>query len=149
MLLALITVMCLSFGGLLIWCIAMMTPGGIQRSVKEQESACNALVNKLETALGSVDFKDQATRVIFESTGYDRLGLDNFLTQVAADQKTHASGATDTISIMKAKQVQSGDMPKSALAENTLLRNAPDEKRTSSELDKAADKPAVGPIVSA
>jgi len=143
MLLALITVMCLSFGGLLIWCIAMMTPGGIQRSVKEQESACNALVNKLETALGSVDFKDQATRVIFESTGYDRLGLDNFLTQVAADQKTHASGATDTISIMKAKQVQSGDVPNAALAENTLLGRAPDTKRVAPEPEEFADRPAL------
>jgi len=111
LLLGLIAVMCMSFGGLLLWCIAMMTPGGMQRSVKEQELACNGLVKKLETALGSQGFREQAVRVIFESTGYDRLGLDNFLTQVNADQKTPESGATDTISIMKAKKVQAGQSP--------------------------------------
>jgi len=86
--------------------------------------------------MGSPAFRENAARVIFESTGYDRSGLGNFLTQVTADQKTPDSGATDTISMMKAKQVQ-------AMPGSTLLENAPEKP------GKGAGGPDVAPIVSA
>jgi len=149
-LLVLISVLCMSFGALLIWCVAMLMPSAMARNVQKQDAICKALASKLDAALGSPNFREQAARVIFESTGYDRSGLENFLDQVAADQKTPMSGTTDSISIKKAKTAQSGGAPRPMVPENSLLGVKAPEKKPSpyaSSSDatsgQAADPPAL------
>merc|ERR1711865_59831 len=85
-----------------------MTPGGLAKSATKQDEACKELMAKLELRTQQGDFMDEATRLINESTEYDRVGLQNFLDKLAAEQTSQKSGVTDTISINKAKDLGSG-----------------------------------------
>jgi len=102
-LLALIGIMMFSFFVLACWCFSMLTPGGQEKKAMAESKACKALATELETAVKRGDFVANATRLIHEVTSYDRAGLANFLKQLNADEHTKEGGATDTISIQKAK----------------------------------------------
>ena len=80
-----------------------MTPGGQEKKAMAESKACKALATELETAVKKGDFVANATRLIHEVTSYDRAGLANFLKQLNADENSKEGGATDTISIQKAK----------------------------------------------
>ena len=103
MLLGLIAIMFISFGSLGLWCFSMMTPGGAEKHAMAESRTCKALATQLETAVKRDGFLSDATRLIHEVTSYDRQGLDNFLQQLNADERTKDGGATDTISIQKAQ----------------------------------------------
>lgn len=85
------------------WSLSMMTPGGEQRRAQESSRTCKALAAKLEAAVQADGFLPDATRLIHEVTPYDRLGLQSFLGQLNADERTKDGGAIDTISLQKAK----------------------------------------------
>jgi len=102
-LLALVVIMVLSFCGLALWSFSMMLPAGQQRTAQEEARKCKALCGKLEAAVKTESFLADAVRLIHEVTSYDRKGLQDFLKQLGADERTKESGATDTISIQKAK----------------------------------------------
>jgi hypothetical protein len=102
-LLGLIVIMMMSFGGLVTWCFSMMTPGGAEKHAMAESKNCKALAMQLETAVKREGFLSDATRLIHEVTSYDRGGLANFLQQLNADEHTKDGGVTDTISVQKAK----------------------------------------------
>jgi len=102
-LLGLIVIMMMSFGSLVLWCFSMMTPAGAEKHAMAESKNCKALAMQLETAVKREGFLSDATRLIHEVTSYDRTGLANFLQQLNADEHTKDGGATDTISMQKAK----------------------------------------------
>jgi hypothetical protein len=87
-------------------CFSMLSPAQAQKHEKAHMDACGKLIKTLDDAVKREDFGMEAARLIHESTAYDRNGLENFLTKVFADKASPHSGATDTISMNKAKHVQ-------------------------------------------
>jgi len=104
----LIAVFLALFGTLFVWCFKMAFPSEVEKQAQANMASCGALMDKLKTAVENPDFLANASRLIAESTQYDRSGLENFIVKINADSKTaagfKATGATDTISINKAKQ---------------------------------------------
>jgi len=80
-----------------------LTPGGAEKHAMAESKSCKALATQLETAVKREGFLSDATRLIHEVTSYDRVGLASFLQQLNADEHTKDGGATDTISMQKAK----------------------------------------------
>jgi len=105
---ALISVFMALFGMLVVWCLGMLVPSQSQKLQAQHVERCGKLIETLEAAVRREDFMPQAARLINESTAFDRAGLENFITKVFADHATRASGATDTITINKAKARQHG-----------------------------------------
>jgi hypothetical protein len=95
------------FGSLVCWCLSMVMPSNMQKQAEQHEKTCQQLTGQLNEKLSMASFRDEAARLIHESTAYDRNGLKNFLDKINADQTSHKSGTTDTISINKAKEHKS------------------------------------------
>lgn len=93
------------FGMLAMWCVSLMLPSQAAKNLKAYEENWQKLVAKLESCVKRPDFCQEAGRIIREATTYDRAGLENFLNKVFADQRTVASGSTDTISLQRAKDL--------------------------------------------
>jgi len=91
------------FGALACWCVAMVFPSQVEKMTEAHNTECRELVSLLTEKMAKGNFTEEATRLIQESTTYDRLGLKNFLIKIDADQASHKSGTTDTISINKLK----------------------------------------------
>merc|ERR1712098_277148 len=91
------------FGLLCVWCLSMLSPAQATKFEQQHQGLCNVLIKKVEENVKREDFSKEAVRLIRESTAYDRAGLANFISKIFADQETHHSGATDTISFNKAK----------------------------------------------
>jgi hypothetical protein len=108
-LLALVVIMVGAFGSLALWSLAMMTPGGAEKNATEESRKCKALATRLEAVVKKDGFLYDATRLIHEVTAFDRLGLQNFLKQLNADERTKDGGATDTICIQKIQKVHNSD----------------------------------------
>jgi len=100
---ALVAIFLALFGALCVWCVSMVFPGQVEKQTEAHNKECRELTAQLHQKVSSANFKEESARLIQESTTYDRLGLKNFLIKIDADQATHKSGATDTISIQKAK----------------------------------------------
>jgi hypothetical protein len=91
------------FGALCAWCVHMVFPGQVEKQTEAHNKECRELTAQFHKKVSSDNFKEESARLIQESTTYDRLGLKNFLVKIDADQATHKSGITDTLSIQKAK----------------------------------------------
>jgi hypothetical protein len=96
------------FGALSCWCVAMLFPNQVEKMTEAHNRECAELTGLLHKKCESGEFKEESARLIQESTTYDRLGLKNFLDKIGQDQSTHKAGATDTISINKAKKKEQG-----------------------------------------
>ena len=92
---------------LVVWTLTMMVPARAAKQAAQHAQDCNALIKTLEGCLEREDFLAEAERLVREATAYDRAGLQNFLSKIQADPDSRGSGATDSISISRAKKVQS------------------------------------------
>jgi len=104
---ALIALFLAMFGALVVWCVSMVVPSQMQKQAEAHDRECKTLTEQLHKLIDANTFKDESSRLISESTAYDRLGLKNFLDKISASQGTHKDGTTDTIAINKAKEQSS------------------------------------------
>merc|ERR1711907_831216 len=72
---ALIALFLAMFGALVVWCVSMVVPSQMQKQAEAHDRVCKALTD-------ANTFKDESSRLISESTAYDRLGLKNFLDKI-------------------------------------------------------------------
>jgi len=107
----LVAVFLAMFLALSAWCLYMVLPGQVEKQTVAHKKECRVLAERLHQMVSANTFTEESARLIEESTTYDRLGLENFLDKIDADQATHKSGATDTISIQKAKGCSDGRPP--------------------------------------
>jgi len=113
-LVALIACFLALFGMLCLWCIMNSLPGNAEKVEKKYDQMCEALTKQTFDKVFSATFKEEAARVIRESTPFDHAGLRNFLNKIGADQATPGAGTSDTLSIAKAKEAAGGAQTVSA-----------------------------------
>ena len=105
--LALVILFVSLFAALCFWCLSIvlttMSVAGRERVAEEYERPIKELMTSLEERVKRADFLQDAERLLYTSTAYDRAGIKSFLDKLNADRMSQKSGVTDTISINQAK----------------------------------------------
>jgi len=96
------------FGMLCAWCVNFLMPSQATKAALQHQEECKVLSEKLKACVAKEDFGEEAVRLIQDATAYDLAGLANFLAKMYADQNSPSSGATDTVSVNKAKEAAAG-----------------------------------------